>query len=118
MKTALSCMVSVSGFELTDNEKYLLNRYKPLGVTLFSRNINTPSQVKKLISEIKEVVDLEDTLVGIDQEGGRVVRLKAPFFRSYLSQRSIGALSDVELQKKSSFTSGRVDFCRFKGSRI
>ena len=87
-------IVSVGGISLSDKEKYLLNKHNPLGVTLFVRNIKTPEQLKNLIKEIKETIGRNDVLICVDQEGGRVARLKEPFFRTYLSQRAIGLLSD------------------------
>lgn len=94
MKPIKSILVSVSGHQLTDTEKYLLNRYNPLGVTLFLRNIDTPKQIKNLINEIKTSIERDDVLIAIDQEGGRVARLQKPYFREYLAQKSIGLLDN------------------------
>lgn len=95
-------IVSVAGLTLTDQEKYLLSKHNPLGITLFARNIKTPDQLKNLIKEIKETIAREDVLICIDQEGGRVARLKDPFFRTYLSQRALGLLSD-ELAERAAY---------------
>ena len=103
IKPILSAVVSVAGTHLSDDEKYLLNQYNPLGVTLFARNIETPDKIKILIQEIKDTLERDDVLIGIDQEGGRVARLKPPYFREYLSQRSIGALPEQELKKRASY---------------
>ncbi len=95
-------IVSVAGLTLTDQEKYLLNKHNPLGVTLFVRNIKTPDQLKNLIKEIKETIERDDVLICVDQEGGRVARLRDPFFRTYLSQRAMGLLSD-ELAERAAY---------------
>ena len=95
-------IVSVSSTALTDEEKYLLNKHNPLGVTLFLRNIETPHQLQSLVKEIKETIGRGDVLICIDQEGGRVARLREPFFRSYLSQRAIG-LFEEDVAKRVAF---------------
>ena len=46
-------IVSVSSTALTDEEKYLLNKHNPLGVTLFLRNIETPHQLQSLVKELR-----------------------------------------------------------------
>ncbi|MBE6450245.1 MAG: beta-N-acetylhexosaminidase [Alphaproteobacteria bacterium] len=90
----LSCMLSVSGFTLTDDEKFLLSKSNPLGITLFKRNINTKEQVKNLIKSIKDVIGRDDVLIATDQEGGRVCRFSEPEWNGYLSQGELGSLSD------------------------
>ncbi len=100
-KEIKSCMVSVASFELSDTEKYLLNKHNPLGVTLFARNIDTPEQTKNLILSIKDVLERDDVIVAIDQEGGRVARLKSPYFRDYLSQKSLGSFLSLKDQIKA-----------------
>ncbi|MBO7244024.1 MAG: beta-N-acetylhexosaminidase [Alphaproteobacteria bacterium] len=92
-------IVSVSSTSLTDEEKYLLNKHNPLGVTLFLRNIETPHQLQSLVKEIKGTIGRGDVLICIDQEGGRVARLREPFFRSYLSQRAIGLFEEDEAKR-------------------
>src|SRR5262245_16502312 len=49
------------------------------GVALFSRNIDGPEQLAKLTDEIQHASRPTAALIGADQEGGRVFRLKAPF---------------------------------------
>lgn len=83
----LSCITT----HLTDEEKYLFSKTHPAGITLFSRNIENYQQLKSLINEIKDTAG-ESTLIAIDQEGGRVRRLKEPEFIPYASQSQIGAL--------------------------
>jgi beta-N-acetylhexosaminidase len=74
-------ILGVEGLELKDKEFELFNKHNPLGFILFSRNIETPKQVKKLVSQMKSsVFPRNDVLVMIDQEGGRVARLKSPFW--------------------------------------
>ncbi len=90
-KKRLASFLSCEGQKLTDAEKRLFEKFIPVGVTLFSRNINNIEQMKKLVREIKEISG-DDTLIAVDQEGGRVRRLKEPDFMSYAAQSQIGSL--------------------------
>ena len=87
-------MLSCSGPELTDAEKRIFNKFNPLGVTLFGRNIADPHQIKKLTAQIKEAIGRNDVLIAIDQEGGRVRRLHEPDFRAYMAQKQIGEIAE------------------------
>jgi beta-N-acetylhexosaminidase len=70
-------ILGLSGSYLTDDERTLLAAHKPLGVILFARNIETPEQVLALNTELKGVLG-PDAVLMVDQEGGRVARLKPP----------------------------------------
>lgn len=72
----------VSGTRLSDEEKYFFSKNGALGFILFARNIKDKSQVKKLTDSLREIMDGE-VLVLIDQEGGRVARLKEPNWPKY-----------------------------------
>lgn len=92
-KQRLAASLSISGFSLTDDEKFLLEKCNPVGITLFSRNIQNKGQIKKLTTELKEVIGRDDILISIDQEGGRVRRLTPPEFREYAANIEIASLS-------------------------
>lgn len=89
----LAAILSVEGHHLTDDEKHLLDRTNPLGISLFGRNIANKEQVRGLVKEICEVIGREDVLIAADQEGGRVRRLKDPEYRAYASQNTLGRLA-------------------------
>ena len=76
-----AAIVGVAGTELTAEEERLFRRLRPLGLIVFSRNIDTPAQVFDLTASFRRAVGREDAPVLIDQEGGRVARLKAPHWR-------------------------------------
>lgn len=65
---------------LTTFERHFLRTARPCGVILFARNIAHPGQVRRLIGDAREAVGA-DILVLIDQEGGRVRRLRPPHWR-------------------------------------
>lgn len=71
----------IKGHTLTDEEKQFFARVKPLGFILFARNCDSPAQVTALTRSLREVLQREDVPILIDQEGGRVSRLKPPHWR-------------------------------------
>ena len=85
-KPILAAMLSISGTQLSDDEKKLFEKFNPLGITLFAKNIESKQQLKNLIDNVKQVCNRENVLIAIDQEGGRVRRLREPEFRSYAAQ--------------------------------
>src|SRR5437868_9123752 len=68
-------LVGVRGPELGAAEAKLLRRVQPGGFILFGRNIKMPVQLRKLIDDLRDVSEIEP-IVTIDQEGGRVSRLR------------------------------------------
>lgn len=71
----------LSGTVLTDEERCFFTASEPLGFILFSRNIDHPIQVRKLVVELRSLVDRSEAPILIDQEGGRVQRLRPPYWR-------------------------------------
>jgi beta-N-acetylhexosaminidase len=84
-------VIGLDGVALTAQEIKWLGELKPYGVILFSRNIDTPPQVKALTAHIRAILGA-DTAILIDQEGGRVQRLKPPHWPDLPSALSIGKL--------------------------
>ena len=76
MMNKRSFITGIKSTILSKKEKKFLNDYKPWGVILFSRNIKSLKQTKKLTDEIKKIFKDNNYPVLIDQEGGRVNRLK------------------------------------------
>ena len=70
-----------SGPALTDDERLFFQNADPLGLILFDYNCETPEQIAALTASFRETVGRADAPVLIDQEGGRVARLKAPHWR-------------------------------------
>ena len=61
---------------LSNKEILFLKKYKPWGIILFTRNIKSLDQVKKLTSSIRKIFKDNKYPIMIDQEGGRVNRLR------------------------------------------
>ena len=68
-------VIGIKGLVLTKDEKRVLRKYKPWGVILFSRNIKSIVQTKKLTDDIRKIFNDKKYPILIDQEGGRVNRL-------------------------------------------
>jgi len=76
MNNRRSFIIGIKSTKLTLLEKKFLKKYKPWGVILFSRNIKDIDQALKLTSSIRRTFNDEKYPILIDQEGGRVNRLK------------------------------------------
>ena len=76
IKQRRAFIVGIKNTTLTKKEKYFLIKYKPWGVILFSRNIKNFNQIKKLTKDIRNLFKDNKYPILIDQEGGRINRLK------------------------------------------
>ncbi len=97
-KDALACIFSAQGFELTQEEISLFKYANPFGFILFKRNCDNPSQLKSLVKHLKEIVG-RDCPILIDQEGGRVQRLRHPHWREFRPMRYFGDLYNSDPDK-------------------
>lgn len=84
MSAPLSCIIGLTGARLSKSESLFLRDANPWGVILFSRNVKDRDQLRKLTGDIRDTMG-RNTLIFVDQEGGRVQRLKAPHWRPYPS---------------------------------
>jgi len=83
------------GPELSPEERLFLGDAKPWGFILFARNIVDRDQVRRLVTALRACVDDETAPVLIDQEGGRVARLKPPQWKAREPAARFGALHEV-----------------------
>jgi len=81
-----------AGPTLATAERDFFRSANPLGFILFQRNCETPEQVRRLVAALRDSVGRADAPVLIDQEGGRVARLKPPHWPTYPSAAGIAAL--------------------------
>src|SRR5689334_24533424 len=68
-------LTGVPGKELDSETGKLFRRVQPGGFILFGRNIETAAQLRKLIDDLRDLSEVEP-IITIDQEGGRVSRLR------------------------------------------
>ena len=83
---------------------------RPWGFILFARNISDSAQVKALIDELRETVGDAAAPVLIDQEGGRVARLKPPHWNARLPAARFGALHAIhpEAGREATYLNARL----------
>ena len=76
MNKRRSFIVGISSTKLLPSERSFIKKYKPWGVILFTRNIKSINQTKILTTSIRKIFNDDKYPILIDQEGGRVNRLK------------------------------------------
>ena len=75
MNNRRAFIIGLKSTKLSFKEKNFIKKYKPWGIILFERNINTINQTKKLTKSIRNIFNDRKYPILIDQEGGRVNRL-------------------------------------------
>jgi beta-N-acetylhexosaminidase len=88
----------LAGTTLSPAERSFLRESEPWGVILFARNVETPEQVGRLTTSVREVLH-RDAPVLVDQEGGRVQRLGPPHWPVYPPGAAYGHLYDHDPAK-------------------
>ncbi|MEM8986500.1 MAG: beta-N-acetylhexosaminidase [Pseudomonadota bacterium] len=81
-----------AGLTLTEDERSFFTDAQPWGFILFARNCETPDQIRALTQELRATVGRDDAPILIDQEGGRVARLKPPHWRARPPMAIFGSL--------------------------
>ncbi len=100
ISSSQAVIVSCSGKILTSDEKRFFEDSAPSGFILFGRNIEDKKQLKKLCSDLRAAVGWHCPIL-IDQEGGRVRRLRPPVWPAYPSMKEIGDHEDEKLLVQS-----------------
>ncbi len=100
-------ITDLAGPTLSDAEARWLEDDDPLGIILFARNIETPEQVATLTSDFRAVVGRDDAPVMVDQEGGRVARLRPPHFWGGIAAGRLGALAEEDATE-AAFLANRI----------
>ncbi len=90
--SARACILGCSGAALTDAEHGFFREADPWGFILFRRNVETPDQVRRLVEALRASVGRADAPVLVDQEGGRVQRLRPPHWPAYPPGGAYGEL--------------------------
>src|SRR4051794_27417874 len=93
-RSPLGVILGVAGERLSPDERQFFACSDPLGFVLFRRNCASRAQLRALVDELREAVGRADAPVLIDQEGGRVARLRPPQWRAYPAAAEIASLPD------------------------
>ena len=99
MKNKRSFIVGLKSTTLKFKEKQFLRKYNPWGVILFSRNIKSIAQTKKLTDDIRKIFNNNKYPILIDQEGGRVNRLNYLIYSSNFTGEFFGNLYKTNNKK-------------------
>ncbi|AWK85122.1 beta-N-acetylhexosaminidase [Azospirillum thermophilum] len=99
-----------AGLELEAAEAAFFRDADPLGFILFRRNCDTPDQVRALVAAMRESVGRPDAPVLIDQEGGRVARMRPPHWAAHPPMRVFGELAarDRAAGREAAWINGRL----------
>jgi beta-N-acetylhexosaminidase len=84
-----------SGLQLTADERAFFHEADPAGYILFGRNCENPEQLRALTDELRALHGRDRLLVSIDQEGGRVARLRPPHWSPYPAGEAFDRLYDI-----------------------
>jgi len=94
--TRRAFITGVSGLTLTPAEIDFIAETRPFGLILFARNVAEPAQVAALCATFRYVLGDPGAPVLVDQEGGRVQRLRQPHWATYPPASTIGRLAAAE----------------------
>lgn len=99
-----------SGLSLSEEERAFLAREQPWGLILFGRNCQSAEQIAALCAEFRDCVGRPDAPVLIDQEGGRVRRLRPPLVGDYPAGAIYGQLlaTNREAGLRAAFLGGQL----------
>jgi beta-N-acetylhexosaminidase len=90
---ARAFITGLAGLTISANERAFLREAQPWGFIIFQRNVSSPAQVSDLIRSFRDLVGWQAPVL-VDQEGGRVQRLKPPQWPAYPAGARYGELYD------------------------
>jgi beta-N-acetylhexosaminidase len=107
LKAFISGCASTS---LSAVEREFFAKNRPCGLIVFARNCESPDQLRALVASFRDAVESDDVLILIDQEGGRVQRLRPPHWRNMPPARCYGVMyeTDPKLGRQAAFAGARL----------
>ncbi|MGB3847742.1 beta-N-acetylhexosaminidase [Sphingopyxis sp. YF1] len=90
----IPAIFGLSGLTLTDDERAFFRDSDPAGYILFGRNIENRNQLRRLTDSLRDLDGRANLPILIDQEGGRVARMRAPEWPAFPSGAAFDALYD------------------------
>jgi beta-N-acetylhexosaminidase len=92
--------IGLFGHAVTDELRALVQEIRPAGFVLFARNVVEPGQVAELNRELGSLVDPHaPAIIAVDQEGGRVARIREPA-TVFPAMRVVGRANDLSLSEE------------------
>jgi len=98
-KTPRAIILGCAGEQLSADERSFFGTADPVGFILFRRNCRAPDQVRDLVAALRSAIGRSDAPILIDQEGGRVARLRPPYWHLYPSAARLGSLPDPQAER-------------------
>ncbi len=110
MSDSKALILGAAGTVLSPDEKAFFATEAPWGFILFARNLSEPDQIRDLVASMRESVGRPDAPVFIDQEGGRVQRLRPPLAGYYPPADTLGRIyaQDREAALRASWLMSRL----------
>src|SRR5919197_1385256 len=110
MSESKAVILGCAGRALSADEVAFYRDERPWGFILFARNIGEPNEIADLVASLRDSVGRPDAPVFIDQEGGRVQRLRPPVVPNYPAGSALGALyrSDREAGLRAAWLMARL----------
>src|SRR5690606_15019856 len=110
MSESKAMLLGVAGKVLTAEERAFFRDKRPWGFILFARNIGTADEVRDLCAALRDAAGNPDTPIFIDQEGGRVQRLRPPLAPDYPAAAVLGRIhaADAELGIRAAWLMSRL----------
>jgi beta-N-acetylhexosaminidase len=102
----IPAIVGIGGPVLSADEAALLRACPPAGVILFGRNVADPAQLRALAASLRAVLP-DAAVLAVDQEGGRVARLRPPHWRAHPPAAAIGALP-ADVAERAAWLTGAL----------
>lgn len=118
--TERAVIYGFEGLSLNEAETAFFRDVDPWGYIVFARNIETPDQLLKLTDELRELSGRADVPILIDQEGGRVARLRGPHWRDAPPNAVFGEAwaRDPETASEATWLNSRLLAHELKASGI
>jgi beta-N-acetylhexosaminidase len=103
-------IIGVLGETLSPDEARFVRSARPAGLILFARNCISHDQIRRLVGDVRSAVGSDEFLVLIDQEGGRVQRLRPPLGRALPAADQYAQLyaGDPAGAKEAAFLAARL----------
>src|SRR5206468_5800609 len=90
-----AAIYGLAGLELSEDERSFFRDAEPAGFILFRRNCGDPQQLLRLTNSLRELTGRGELPILIDQEGGRVERMRPPNWPAFPAAERFAAMYDV-----------------------
>jgi beta-N-acetylhexosaminidase len=114
-----AAIVGIAGPDLLSEEASLFRTHPPAGVILFARNIQDPAQLAGLVTSMRQLLPPTADIM-VDQEGGRVARLRPPHWHAHPPAATFGDLFKTQpgISLRAAWLTGALIGCDCRSSGI